>query len=421
MMIRLASVVVALLVSAAAGGAAAAALSPEEQLGRFIFFDETLSLNRNQSCATCHAPEAGWTGPESAINAAGAVYEGSQRGRFTERKPPSSAYATQSPVLRHDKAEGTFVGGNFWDGRATGRALGSPAADQARGPFLNPLEHALASPADVIERVCAASYGALFRKVWGEAACDLRSAQAGFNKVARSLAAFEASAESSAFSSRYDEALRGRAVLTREEQQGRTLFMGKGKCQQCHPASGENPLFTDYSFDNLGLPRNPDNPFYQADSEDNALGRDWVDRGLGGFLEMEPNYQQAAAANIGKHKVPTLRNVAKDSCEAEPANPGCIVKAYGHNGFFKSLKAFVHFYNTRDVKPRCADAWTPEALALEQNCWPAPEVEANMNMAEIGDLGLTPTEEAAIVAFLKTLSDAGPAKEEQTHGRKSAR
>ena len=416
-----AGVAVAVLLSIAAGGAPAAALSPEEQLGRFIFFDENLSLNRNQSCATCHAPEAGWTGPDTAINAAGAVYEGSMRGSFAARKPPSSAYATQSPFLRHDKAKGTFVGGNFWDGRATGRALGSPAADQARAAFLDPLGQALGSQFDLMERVCAASYGTLFRQVWGEAACNLRRPQAGPNQVARSIAAFEASAQSNAFSSRYDEALRGRATLTREEQAGRTLFMGKGKCQQCHPASGERPLFTDYSFANLGLPRNPDNPFYAADAEDNPKGWDWVDPGLSGFLETQLSFHRAAEENLGKHKVPTLRNVGKGSCEAEPANPRCIVKAYGHNGYFKSLKTIVHFHNTRDAKPRCQNAWIPEVVALEQGCWPAPEVEANMNMAHVGDLGLTPADEAAIVAFLKTLSDAGPAKEEQARGGKNKR
>ena len=86
-------------------------------------------------------------------------------------------------------------------------------------------------------------------------------------------------------------------------------------------------------------------------------------------------------ANWGKHKVPSLRNV-----DLRPY-PG-FVKAYGHNGYFKSLEDIVHFYNTRDV----------------QN-WPPPEVAVNVNTAELGNLGLTPAEEADVVAFLKTLSD----------------
>ena len=109
-------------------------------------------------------------------------------------------------------------------------------------------------------------------------------------------------------------------------------------------------------------------------------------------------------AEWGKQKVPTLRNVGKGSCEAEPENPDCIVKAYAHNGYFKTLEGIVHFYNTRDVKPVCPGLYT-EAEALAADCWPAPEVAENVNTDELGDLGLTAEEEAAIVAFLKTLSD----------------
>ncbi|MEJ2304962.1 MAG: hypothetical protein P8Y14_25860, partial [Anaerolineales bacterium] len=111
-----------------------------------------------------------------------------------------------------------------------------------------------------------------------------------------------------------------------------------------------------------------------------------------------------ADENLGKQKVPTLRNVGKGSCEAEPDNPDCIVKAYTHNGYFKSLAGIVHFYNTRDVLPACPGDYT-EAEALTAGCWPAPEVAENVNRDELGDLGLTPEEEAAIVAFLETLSD----------------
>ena len=105
------------------------------------------------------------------------------------------------------------------------------------------------------------------------------------------------------------------------------------------------------------------------------------------------------------------RNVGLGSCESleyddsvahKPSK--CITKAYMHNGFFKSLKSVVHFYNTRDVKDECPGLYT-EAEALAEDCWPAPEVAENVNTDELGDLGLTDEEEAAIVAFLKTLSD----------------
>ncbi len=154
-------------------------MTPEEELGKSIFFDDNLSINNNQSCAACHAPESGWTGPDAVINAAGAVYEGSIPGRFGDRKPPSSAYATPSPILHYviQKKEALFIGGNFWDGRATGERLGSPAAEQALGPFLNPLEQALPDAAAVITRICASAYDGLFTQVCGADACDTTDRQ----------------------------------------------------------------------------------------------------------------------------------------------------------------------------------------------------------------------------------------------------
>jgi cytochrome c peroxidase len=376
-------------------------------LGKFIYFDVNLSANGNLACAGCHAPESGWTGPISNTNAITVVYEGSIAGRFGNRKPPSSAYATTSPVFHLEK-KGLFVGGNFWDGRATGEKLGNPAADQAQGPFLNPLEQALATPADVVKRICdSTEYGGLFRDVWGEDICDASNVEAAYNAAALSIAAFEASPEVNAFTSKYDYKFTGQAKLSKLEQRGFALFEGKGKCKLCHISNGQMALFTDYTFDNLGVPKNPDNPFYYADPEFNPLGEDWVDLGLGGFLETLPDYKSYADANMGKQKVPTLRNVGKGSCEAMPGDPDCIVKAYSHNGFFKSLKGIVHFYNTRDVLPVCPteDHDYTEAEALAANCWPPPEEPLNVNTAELGDLGLTPEEEEAIVAFLMTLSD----------------
>ncbi len=158
----------------AVAGGNAFALTPQEELGKSIFFDDNLSINGNQSCAACHGPGAGWTGPDAAINAAGSVYEGSIAGRFGNRKPPSSAYATPSPILHYviQKKEALFIGGNFWDGRATGERLGSPAAEQAQGPFLNPLEQALPDAAAVIDKICASTYAGLFTQVCGASACD---------------------------------------------------------------------------------------------------------------------------------------------------------------------------------------------------------------------------------------------------------
>jgi len=392
-------------------------LTPVEQLGKSIFFDNNLSINQNQACAVCHAPDVGWTGPDASINAGGAVYEGSIPGRFGDRKPPSSAYATQSPIFHLDGIKGTFVGGNFWDGRATGEKLGNPAADQAQGPFLNPAEQALPDSACVVLRVCNPvipnDYPVSFEEVWGGQACDISwpvdvetvcategttvplsdadrtKVNMAYDDVALSIAAYEASPEVNAFSSKYDVTYTGKTKLTKQEQRGFALFRGKGKCHRCHISNDRTALFTDYTFDNLGIPQNPENPA--------GVAPDFVDPGLGGFLKNAGYPEDVYMAEWGKHKVPTLRNV-----DLRP--PDSFVKAYGHNGYFKSLEGIVHFYNTRDVKPTCPGAYT-EAEALAADCWPAPEVAENVNRDELGNLGLTPGEEAAIVAFLKTLSD----------------
>ena len=391
--------------------ALASSLSPIEELGKAIFFDENLSINQNQSCASCHDPAWGWTGPDSLINASGSVYEGSILGRFGDRKPPSAAYATFSPIFYQDK-KGLFVGGNFWDGRATGEVLGNPAADQALGPFLNPKEQALPDSACVVYRVCQASYLVSFEDVWGagtcaiawpadiEAACategatvalsedDRAKSDEAYGNIGLAVAAFEDSYEVNAFTSKFDYIFLGGTKLTKQEQRGYALFQGKGKCKLCHPG-GKDELFTDFTFDNLGIPQNPDNPA--------GVAPDFVDPGLGGFLMNTGYDEDVYLAEWGKHKVPTLRNV-----DLRPSEDS--VKAYGHNGYFKTLEGIVHFYNTRDVLDTCPGLYT-EAEALAANCWPAPEVAENVNKDELGDLGLTPAEEAAIVAFLKTLSD----------------
>lgn len=367
-------------------------------VGKLIFFDENLSANGNQSCAACHAPQAGWTGPVSSVNQHGAVYEGSVAGLFGNRKPPSSAYATPSPILslQIDKRGGAlFVGGMFWDGRATGEILGSPTAEQAKGPFLNPLEQALPTATELVSRVCGASYGPDFRAVWGASICDPANVGAAYDAIGYSVSAFEGTSESNAFSSKFDAFRAGQARLTGEERLGLALFQGKAKCAGCHVLDGE-ALFTDFTYDNIGIPKNPENPFYD-NTAFNPLGDAWVDEGLGGFLDTRSDFQSRAEENQGKQKVPTLRNV-----DLRPSPS--FVKAYGHNGYFKSLYGIVHFYNTRDVRDQCPDGFT-EAQALAENCWPAPEVAANLNTTELGNLHLTVKQERAIVAFLKTLSD----------------
>jgi cytochrome c peroxidase len=362
-----------LLLAALAPPALAADLTAQAQLGKHLFFDSDLSAPAGQACAACHAPAVGWTGPIASINAAGGVYEGAVAGRFGNRKPPSAAYAGSSPILYFDGA--TWVGGMFWDGRATGWMLGDPLAEQAQGPFLNPLEQNNASAQVVVDKVEASTYADLFHAVCGS---DSLSTNQKYEVIGRAIAAYERSTEVSAFTSKYDAFLVGKARLTGQEMNGLKLFMGKAQCGNCHVA----PLFTDFTYDNLGIPRNPLNPFY-SEPVWNPEGLTWVDTGLGGFLKAAGYAETVWGPEWGKQKVPTLRNVA-----LRPSRD--FVKAYGHNAYFKSLTEVVHFYNTRDV---------PAAG------WPAPEVAATVNSTEMGDLGLNHGQELAIVAFLETLSD----------------
>jgi cytochrome c peroxidase len=267
--------------------------------------------------------------------------------------------------------------------------------EQALGPFLHPVEQNNPSKLAVLEQVATAKYAYLWAEVWGSPLSLASPADVDLNydRVGLAIGAYEASPEVNAYTSKFDHVERGLAEFTAEEAWGRELFEGKGMCAACHMA----PLFTDYTFDNLGTPKNPRNPFYAMDrvllddgSPINPEGETWVDPGLGGFLASLPDEYftglgldkaVAVAENLGKHKVPTLRNVDR---RPDPTFP----KAYLHNGALKSLKEVVHFYNTRDVE-----------------MWPAPEVAENVNVDELGDLGLTDAEEDAIVAFMGTLSD----------------
>lgn len=414
-----------------------------ELLGKLMLFDKHLSVNRNEACAFCHMPETGFTGPISELNRTTGSYPGSVRTRFSERKPQTHAYAPLSPVLHYNEGQGDLVGGNFWDMRATGRRLGNPAAEQAQGPPTNPVEMGLPDIACAVYRASQRPYRALFETVWGAqafvidwpanteqvcntpgpppaddptpvhlSAVDRGRAAATFDQMAQSIAGFEAAHEVTALSSKYDAMLAGKAQFTPQEQQGYELFRGKARCNGCHRdgGPGEDPLFTDFTASNIGTPANPDLPYYAEGVPDargyvaNPSGASFIDLGVGGFLAhghllsqpsaVDTRWEPLAQQNRGRFRVPTLRNVDK-----RPSPD--FVKAYGHNGYFKSLKEIVHFYNTRDVLPRCA-AHDPRERT---GCWPAPETTENMNTSKVGNLGLSDAEEDALVAFMQTLSD----------------
>ncbi len=326
-------------------------LTAKETLGKAIFLDENLSEPRGQSCATCHLPRFGFKGngdPDAA------VIGGAVPGRFGNRKPPSAAYAFGSPSPGYQiiDRERLYVGGQFWDGRATS------LADQAKAPFLNPVEMNNPDRQTVVRKVCGADYGVLFRLVFGNQYCDPAQSNAAYDAIAGAIAAYEQSSEVNPFNSKYDRYVEGKAQLTPQERLGLQLFEGKAGCSGCHP-TGPKSFFTDFTYDNLGIPKNLSHPATRAAA---------TDLGLGARI----NHRED-----GRFKVSTLRNVG-------------ISPPYGHNGFFKTLADIVHFYNTRDV---------PAAG------WAAPEVLANVNRDELGNLSLTAAEEAAVVAFLKTLTD----------------
>jgi cytochrome c peroxidase len=374
-------------------------------VGQEIFFDPSLSLNRNQSCGSCHDPAWGFTAPDPAVNAGGSVMPGSVPSRSGTRRPPSASYAAFAPVRLWDGGAETFIGGNFWDGRATGTRLGSPAAEQALFPFVNPVEMALPDPACVVYRVAHAAYVQTYIAAWGDdirriafpATTDEMCGREGvsvpltaddrnlvgreYDRIGHSLAAFERSPAVSPFSSKYDRSLQGEVSLTMLEREGYAVFLGKGRCAGCHPSAGRRALFTDFASANIGVPANPANP-------ELARNAAFADSGIGAV--------DTRASQSGRFKVPTLRNLSRTGI------PGAT-RSYMHNGVFKSLEQVVHFFNTRDVLPRCDQLADP---ALGVNCWPAPEVAANLDRTEVGDLGLSRHEEIAVVAFLRTLDDA---------------
>jgi cytochrome c peroxidase len=412
-------------------------------LGKLLLFDKHLSVHQNEACSFCHMPETGFTGPIESLNKTTVSYPGSVRTRFSNRKPQSYMYAPFAPVLHYNSLQGDFVGGNFWDMRASGYRLQNPSAEQAQGPPTNPVEMGLPDSACVAFRLSRAPYRRLFEAVWGrdsfniqwppnvEKVCatpapppandqfpvhlsvaDRARTDHVYDGFGLAISAYELSPEVSPFTSKYDSVQAGKEQFTAQEKLGYELFRGKAKCNECHRdgGPGEEPLFTDFTASNLGVPKNPGLQYYYEGGPDkrgylaNSQGPAYVDQGVGAFLrkltslsgQLNPDSEWIPLAPKfdSKFQVPTLRNV---DMRPSPA----FVKAYMHNGYFKSLKEVVHFYNTRDVLPRCAANDSREKVT----CWPAPEDSTNLNKRQLGDLKLSGQDEDAIVAFLKTLTD----------------
>jgi cytochrome c peroxidase len=301
------------------------ALSAAAALGEKIFSDPTLSASGRLSCASCHDPAAAHgLANDLAVQLGGAALD--RQGR---RKAPSLRYLAANRPFCFD-AEGSAVGGFFWDGRAAG------LAEQAGEPLLDPDEMANADQAAVVARLARASYADEFRALYGAAIFD--DVEGAFARLTQSLARYQQEGDAAlhAYTSKYDDFLRGRASLSEPELRGLALFNSpaKGNCAACHPsarrADGALPLFTDFSFDNLGVPRNPE----LARNADPA----YFDLGLCARAELS-----ARTELYGAFRVPSLRNVAK-------------ARAFLHNGRFKTLQVTLAFYVQRDTNP---ERWYP--------------------------------------------------------------
>ena len=333
--------------------------STAEEVGKLIFEDTRLSANNNQSCASCHDAAAGFADPD--VSNANPVSEGSIAGEFGDRNAPTAAYAMFSPAFAQitDPVRGLiYAGGQFLDGRR------DTLEDQARDPFLNPVEMANPDKLAVVNKVRNGPYADKFKAVYGSSVFD--NTDTAYDRIVQAIAAFERTSEVNPFNSKFDCYLQDSTQfpLSTQEQAGLDVYSGKAKCSNCHtldpdPVSGK-VLFTNFQYFNIGVPGNTDNPAYKADTS-------FVDLGLGGRLMI--------AAENGKFKTPTLRNIE-------------LSAPYMHNGVFNTLEEVMAFYNIDE-----------KALAS-----PAPEVDNDIN-ADVEFLGLSQGDLNALVAFMKTLTD----------------
>ncbi|HEX3570618.1 MAG TPA: cytochrome c peroxidase [Acidobacteriaceae bacterium] len=441
-----------------------------ETLGELMLFDKNISPNRNEACASCHMPYAGFSGPIPSVNLTMVAFPGTAHFRAGKRTAQRHPYAPFFPVLQYNQEQGLFFGGNFWDSRATGYRLRIPDAEQAQGPPVDTQEMGLPDIACVAFRLSQAAYRPLFEEVWGEGSLDIKfppetericatpggaavfagnttpvplsagdrtRATVVYDRWAQSIDSFEQSVQVSAFSSKFDAFLAGKYKLSADEMAGFKLFNGKGNCNSCHldgrgtalksnqtdtgAAAMVNPQFTCFGSANEGVPLNPGDAFYYQTKPDalgfvaNPYGFGYRDLGLGSFLRSafgsgpNPNasWKQYAPTVDGQMQVSGLRDVAMTppQCPTTEAPGPYFQKGFFHNGYFKSLKQVVHFYNTRDKYAHpVTSGHCPKGTTEKVDCWPMPEVRNNIDMTS-GNLGLTDEEENHIVAFLQTLSD----------------
>ncbi len=347
------------VVSAGCGGATSGAVTKAD-LGKDLFFDTNLSNPPGQSCGTCHSPNRSFTDPRGGITSEGAI-----AGIFGPRQSGSAMYMAFSPEFKFDTDAQDFIGGQFWDGRAKN------LEEQAKAPFLNPGEMNNSSKQVVVDKVRTGSFATKFQTIYGS---DIFSdTDKAFDALADAIATFERTNAFQPFTSKYDAFLKGNVNLTASEARGLAVFENpaKGNCAKCHPSqpgpNGEPPLFTNFKYDNIGVPRNLMNPFYTQPTWQNPDGSGFIDVGL--------SKTTGRSQDAGRFKIPTLRNIAKTA-------------PYFHNGVFTTLSGAILFYDQRDL-----------------GGFAVPEVLQGVNRVDLGSLHLGDQEKLDLIEFLKTLTD----------------
>ncbi|MFZ6843557.1 cytochrome-c peroxidase [Undibacterium sp. RuTC16W] len=367
--------------SAVAAPGADAGMSAAASLGEKIFKDVSLSASGKQSCATCHNPD----NAHAQSNDLSVQLGGPNLDVPGFRAVPSLRYLNLTPTFFF-AADGTPTGGFNRDGRALNLAA------QSERPFLAPHEMANASRGDVVAKLQRAAYVAEFKKAFGSTIFD--NPDVAFDRIQFSLQAYQKEdADFHPYDSKYDQFLAGRVKLDDAELRGLALFNNpaKGNCAACHISNkttdGASPLFTDFTYDNIGVPRNYAIPA-TADATYFDLGLCGPDRSdLSGRTDL-----------CGAFKVPTLRNVATR-------------KVFFHNGRFKNLRDALGFYVRRDTNP---EEWYPTAAdgsVLKFDDLPAAYT-GNVNVTEVPynrkrgmAAALTPAEIEDVIKFLGTLND----------------
>lgn len=350
-------------------------------LGARIFRDPSLSASGSMACATCHDP-AHAHGPPNGV---AVVQGGANLDVPGFRAVPSLRYLDPNLAFFFQK-DGTPTGGFNRDGRA------QDLIEQAARPFLAAHEMANADSAAVAAKLARAAYAGEFRRIFGEAVFD--DAERAFLAARFALAEYEREApEFHPFDSKFDGFLAGKWMLSPQELRGLALFNrpDKGNCAACHPstrrADGTPPRFTDFTYDNLGVPRNAEIP---ANAEPT-----YFDLGLCG-----PDRQDLITRKdlCGAFKVPTLRNVA-------------IREVFFHNGAFHNLRDAVRFYVQRDTDPWKYYPVVADGSVEKFNDLPSA-LRGNVNTREVPydrQPGQAPRlnedEISDLLAFLQTLTD----------------